>query len=336
MNISVKDIPMIIFLLLIIYFIITTIFQTKSYERYDDLTDILTDDLGTGTGTIVNSYQENLSVRALPQTLQQSLPQPLNPDAITITDTTNNNVNLDEGSTSDPSYQISVLKASNDKLKQDVQTLTNIIGKFYTTDSTGEYIVNGWFVEFHNLLDAPGGMALGETLQKVYGAPLICFRVKDGYPFLGPPDKPMFFPKQNNIGFRAMTILKIPYTGYYDFKVLTDDGMRLYYQKVSSTVILNEKNVRSPWQMIIDSWLDQAEVWITSKKIYFNQNDLIFIRMDYYQLSGYASACIKLRRYRDDIVTNNPDNDHIQEMDLPYKNTYCSLLWSEVPLLGFI
>jgi len=196
--------------------------------------------------------------------------------------------------------------------------------------------VNGWFVQFHNLIDTPGGMMLGEMINKVYGCPQICFRVKNGFPFLGPPEKPMFFPKAINIGLRAMTILKIPNTGYYDFKILTDDGMRLYYQKISSqdnlqaTMILNDKNIYPPWNIIINSWKDQAEVWDTSNKMYFNENDLLLIRLDYYQLAGYASACIKLRRYHD----TSDKSDKMTEMDIPYKNTFCSLLWSEVPLLG--
>ena len=309
MHITSEDRHIIIILLLIICIIIAKVFST-SCEKYENLTigaDYV-DDMGTGSGLINDSDAHNLSLRPLPQILSKGL--------------------------TDIDNQVSELKKENDKLKQDVENLSNVVGKLNTFDLKGEYVVNGWFVQFHNLIETPGGLILGEILHKVYGVPVICFKVKEGYPFLGPQDKPMFFPKADNIGLRAMTILKIPSTGYYDFKVLTDDGMRLYYQKVTPNVIQNEKNVRSQWNPIIDSWFDQAENWLTSKKIYFNQNDLVFIRMDYYELTGYASACIKLRHYQDD-VNNIKTMDPIKETDLPYKNTFCSLLWAEVPQLGF-
>lgn len=319
MHITSEDIPVIILLLLIICFIITEVFSTDC-EKYENISinADYTDNMGTGSISMNDSYSQNQKLNLSPQKMGKY---------------SSDRSNRSMGSNTDE--QISELRETNDKLKHDVGILTNIISKLYTTDMKGEYIVNGWFIQFHNIIETPGGLILGELLHKIYGVPLICFRVKEGYPFLGPPNKPMFFPKADNIGLRAMTILKIPHTGYYDFKILTDDGMRLYYQKVTSTVIQNEKNVRSSWDMIIDSWMDQAEVWTTSKKIYFNENDLVLLRMDYYELMGYASACIKLRRYRDDIKTNDPGNDHIEEMDMPYKNMFCSLLWSEVPLLGF-
>jgi hypothetical protein len=227
-------------------------------------------------------------------------------------------------------HQIDQLENSGLKTKSNLQTLTNVVSKLYTTDMGGDYVVNGWFVQFHNILDTPEGVVLGEIIHRIYGAPIICFKTKDSFPFLGYPDKPMFFPKADNIGFRAITILKIPKTGYYDFRSLTNDGMRIFYQKISSDVIFNEKNVRSTWNLCIDSWINQADVWLTSKKLYFNQNDLILVRMDHYELSGYASGCIKLRHYTDDSL------NRIEETDLPYENLFCSLLWSEVPLLGFV
>lgn len=232
-------------------------------------------------------------------------------------------------------HQIDQLEKAELRTKANLQTLTNIVNKLYTTDMKGDYVVNGWFVQFHNILDTPDGVVLGETVYRTYGAPVICFKTKDSFPFLGYSDRPMFFPKADNIGFRAMTILKVPKTGYYDFKTLTNDGMRIFYQKISSDVIFNEKNVRSTWNLCIDSWIDQADVWLTSKKIYFNQNDLILVRMDHYEISGYASGCIKLRHYVDDLI-NNDKTEHIEETDLPYENLFCSLLWSEVPLLGFV
>ena len=231
-------------------------------------------------------------------------------------------------------HQIDQLERSEYKTKSNLQSLTNVVNKLYTTDMKGDYVVNGWFVQFHNILDTPGGVVLGEMIYRTHGVPVICFKTKDSFPFLGRPDKPMFFPKADNIGFRAMTILKIPKTGYYDFKSLTNDGMRIFYQKISSDVIFNEKNVRSTWNLCIDSWINQADVWLTSKKLYFNQNDLIFIRMDHYELTGAASGCIKLRHYVDNVLSNDA-TDHIEETDLPYENLFCSLLWSEVPLLGF-
>lgn len=337
MRFETSEIPMIIFLLLLLCFILINVTQSYymsdsfdnepySNEPYLDVvygnrdTEPLIPNT-TGTGNVDDSYQQNLSVRPLPQIL----------NSVKTTWNFPNRESIDN--------QLAAIKEENKKLKRELDNLTVIINKSCVASSEGEYVVNGWFVQFHNLIETPGGLVLSELLYKIYGAPVICFRVKEGYPFLGPPDKPMFFPKADGIGFKAMTVLKIPATGYYDFRILTDDGMRLYYQVVASNVVQSEKNVKSAWNLLIDAWFDQAEIWITSKKLYFNQNDLVLVRMDYYELSGYASACVKLRHHKDEhgngignIIDPNP---RVEEIDLPYKNTFCSLLWSEVPLLGF-
>lgn len=237
-----------------------------------------------------------------------------------------NSYRFDEGIV----QQIDAIKKQNNQLRKDVTFLQNVMSKMYTTDSNGDYIVNGWFVQFHNVTtNSPNGIVLTEIIRKVYGVPIICFRSRDRYPFLSTPDKPIFFPKSDYIGFRAMTVLKIPKTGYYDFKVLTDDGMRLYFQKVSSDVILNEKNVRSVWNLMVDSWNTQAEVWIYSPRIYFNENEMIMLRADYFEIERYASFCIRIRYYVD------KDSTDFTESNLPVKNMFCSLLWDEVPLLGY-
>jgi hypothetical protein len=228
------------------------------------------------------------------------------------------------------SDQIDNLRRTQLKMQEKLDSMSNIVKSINELDTKGEYLVNGWFVQFHNVMDTPSGVFLGEIINKIYGAPIICFRAKEGYPFVGPPEKPLFFPKPDFVGMRAMTVLKIPKTGTYDFKILTDDGMRLYYQKVASSIILNEKNSRTIWTNLIDSWLDQADVWVTSGKLNFNENELILIRVDYYDLTGYASACIRLRYY----LNGKDDSGKVEETNLPYKQIFCSLLWAEVPLLG--
>lgn len=237
--------------------------------------------------------------------------------------------------------EINKLNADNSQLKRDVAYLKNIVLKMYDTDMNGRYIVNGWFVQFYNVdTNDPMGTVLSEPLRKVYGVPVICFRSLDRLPFLGKPDKPMFFPRADKIGFRAMTMMKVPKTGVYDFKLLTDDGSRLYYQQVKSDVMLNEKNVRTSWKTLIDSWADQAELWVYSRKLDLDQNDLILIRLDYYENSGFSSSCLKMRYFPNiasvlDIKTKtDTDANTYTEMDIPYESSYCSLLWSEVPLLG--
>ncbi|VBB18878.1 hypothetical protein YASMINEVIRUS_1410, partial [Yasminevirus sp. GU-2018] len=229
--------------------------------------------------------------------------------------------------------RLQAVEKENGELKKDVSFLNNIVSKMYKTDGFGDYVVHGWFVQFHNVMsEGPDGVVLSEIIRKVHGVPKICFRARDGLPFLGTPEKPMLFPKADRIGFKATTILKIPKTGYYDFKVLSDDGVRVYYQKVAFDTILNEKNVRSVWNLAIDSWIEQAETWLYSKKDYFNENDLVMIRMDYYELDGFASACIRMRYHS---IPDDKTNPEGREFDIPYKNTYCSLLWNEVPLLGY-
>lgn len=219
-----------------------------------------------------------------------------------------------------------LIDTQSHSLRAEIQKINSILDKLYQSDLDGSFLTHGWFVEFHNVVDHPMGIILGENLGKIYSAPSICFRAKESFPFLGTPENPIYFPKADNIGMRAMTVLKIPKTGYYDFRILSDDGVRFYYQKVGANIILNEKNARSQWIMIIDEWVTQAENWKISKKIYFNQNDLILLRMDYYEMGIFATACIKIRYYL--------DNFRVEESDPPFENTFCSLLWSEVPLLG--
>lgn len=211
-------------------------------------------------------------------------------------------------------------------INTEIQKIKDVLDKLYQTNLNGAYLTHGWFVEFHNIIDHPEGIVLGEGLGKIHSVPSICFRAKESFPFLGSPENPIYFPKADNIGFRAMTVLKIPKTGFYDFRILSDDGLRFYYQKVGANIILNEKNAMSQWIMLIDQWVTQAENWKLSKKIYFDQNELILLRMDYYEMGIFATACIKIRQYMDD--------QKVQESDPPFENTFCSLLWSEVPLLG--
>jgi hypothetical protein len=219
----------------------------------------------------------------------------------------------------------------NEDLTKRINKLEGLMLKVYNQDGRGNYIVHGWFAQFFNVIESPQGVILGEELTKTYGAPMICFRAKEGYPFLGTPAKPIFLPKSDYIGFRAMTVFKIPKTGFYDFKVLTDDGMRLYYQKTKSSVMANEKNVRNVWNLLIDAWKDQAETWLFSKKLYFNENDLVLLRCDYYELTGYSSACVRVRYYVD-----GETSDRYEESNLPYDRLFCSLMWSSVPLIGFV
>jgi len=226
--------------------------------------------------------------------------------------------------------QLKYLKDQNQQMQKRLTYLDNVVSKLYTYDVNGDFVVHGWFVQFHNVTtNSPDGVILTEMISKLYGVPIICFRAQDRYPFLGLPDKPIFFPKANNIGFRAMTLLKFPKTGWYDFKILNEDGMRVYYQPVTANVILNEKNMRSVWKLIINSWTDQAETWVYSNKMYFNQNDLIMVRLDYYALKHYAACCTRMRYY-----TDGENSTKFEESDLSGDKIFCSVLWPEVPLLG--
>jgi hypothetical protein len=238
----------------------------------------------------------------------------------------NNQENYNNTNTNGITNNNESLEQKYNKLSSDVRLLKNIVSKLYTNDMNGDYIVHGWFIEVTNVMDSPNGIILSETITKVYGASTICYKTRDSFPFFGTADKPIYLPKSDYVGFRAMTIFKVPKTGHYDFKCITDDGLRFYYLKVPFDVILNEKNVRSKWIKCIDSWFNQAEVWVMSDKFYFNENDYILVRIDTYELTGYATTCVKLRYYG--------NNGEINERDFPYENSFCSLLWANVPLLG--
>jgi PA14 domain-containing protein len=213
---------------------------------------------------------------------------------------------------------------------------SNVIDKLYKRDVMGDYKTRGWFVQVHDVISTPHGITLGAELTKFHGIRRICFRAHQNFGFVGVPQDPYFLPKTEFVGFRAMTIFKIPKTGYYDFKVLSDDGSRLMYQVVDSDVMLNEKNIRSLWKPLIDSWRFQAETWKHTPKLYFNQSDLVLLRFDHFQADGNSGACIKVRYSQvEDDFTNN-DNNRLQDNfdDFNYADLHCSLLWSHVPLMG--
>jgi len=234
--------------------------------------------------------------------------------------------------------KINILKQKTDDLDKNSQTLDKL-SNMYVSDPGGEYIINGWFAQFHNVINTPGGVILAEVIGKVYGVPIICYRSGFRFPYLGYADRQIVLPKNAYVGFRAMTLFKVDKTGIYDFKIYTDDGTRLYVTKPTPGILLDEKNVKTTWNMCIDSWFDQSEVWalISKQKFRFYQNELVLIRMEHfhYEVAYKATACVKLRYFPDETKIYNDDDQSIIEQDLPYNNIFCSLLWSEVPLLGY-
>lgn len=212
---------------------------------------------------------------------------------------------------------------------QDAQILnTNVIAKLYKKDAMGDYIAPGWFVTTHDVISNPHGVALGTVLTRHYAVPRICFRAQNTFGFLGYPQNPTYLPKGNYVGFRAMTIYKIPKTGYYDFKVLSDDGSKLMCQIVDATAMQSQDNIYGDWTSLIDQWRFQAETWKYSKKIYFNQSDLVLLRMDYFNSEGNASACIKVR------YTDAEEKESSGYEDLKFSDMYCSKVWSNIPIMN--
>lgn len=226
---------------------------------------------------------------------------------------------------------------SNIKVRQLINT--NILEKLYEEDVLGDHMSQGWFVQVHNVISTPHGITLGAEIDRFYEIPRICFRAQNNFPFLGLPQDPMYLPKPSFIGFRAMTIFKIPKTGYYQFRVLSDDGSRLMYQITHPSVMIDEKNIRNTWIPLIDQWRFQAETWEYSQFLYFNQSDFVLLRFDYFQADGNSTACIKVRysEVENPIDIDNPsdrfESDENFE-DLNISDLNCSLLWTNVPLMG--
>ena len=227
----------------------------------------------------------------------------------------------------DQERMIRELKEHVKRLETKVDYSYGIIKKVYEKDTNGEYMTNGWFVIFHDILETPNGVVLSSPINREYGVKNICFRSRDADPYLGHESDPVLFPKSDKVGFRAMTIWKVPKTGTYDFKVLTDDGMKLFYQKVNTEIIKSERYARNEWTPLIDAWNDQAETWLTSDKLNLNQSDMILLRMDYYENSVFASACIKVRYHE--------STTSVEETMLPEKDIFCSLVWNHIPILGY-
>lgn len=224
-------------------------------------------------------------------------------------------------------------------IEHDTIKNSNLLAKLYERDTLGNYMTHGWFVETFDVINSPYDILLGSPLAKYYGIQRICYRSLENFPFLGSPMDPVYMPKREFVGFRAMTAYKIPKTGYYSFRVLSDDGSRLHYQVVDSDIAYTEKNVKNTWNTIIDQWRFQSETWNTSAKIYLNQSDLLLLRFDYFQSDGNSTACIKVRYTKsadpDEDINDEPYNELTTKYtDLDPEDLYCSLLWGEVPQLG--
>ncbi len=217
--------------------------------------------------------------------------------------------------------RIDNLEENVSDMKNKLSLLENITLKMYEDDINGDFIANGWFVSTHNVVDTPYGIELSTELKKFYAVKRICFKVKSGFPFLGLESDPTFIQRADKIGFRAMTVFKIPKTGTYTFSLLTDDGARLFYQKVNSRIMYNERNARSTWNYAINAWFPQSETQYKSEQLSFNENDLILLRLDWFDYAMYSTCCLKI------IVDG-------VETDLPIKNLFCSLIWLDVPLIG--
>jgi hypothetical protein len=218
------------------------------------------------------------------------------------------------------------LEKRTNELENKYTYIQNVMKKVYDNDFDGQYIVNGWFIMVNNVLKTPDMIILGEVINRYYGVKKICFSVQGGFPYFGERNEPIYLGKQEKIGFRAMTVFQMPETATIRFRVSTDDGMRIYYQKVDLAIIRNEKFVRLGWSVLIDQWKHQAEETYTSEHLHFNENDLILFRIDWFKYTGNATACIKL------VIDRKDKGEEV--IDMPLKNTFCSLLWNHIPLMG--
>jgi hypothetical protein len=221
---------------------------------------------------------------------------------------------------------------------QDQNTL--ILNKLYKKDVEGaDYISSGWFVQVHDVLQTPYGISLGAVISVFYGVPNLCFR-SNSFPFVGSAEKPIYLPKSSNVGFRAMAIYKIKQSGYYDFRIGSDDGSRLSYQIVDPDVVLDEKNIRRRWTTLIDLYsnvITQAEKWKNSGQTYFNRSDLVLLRFDYFQMAGSSAACIKVAYNPSQSgQSSRSDTNSKNYTDIDLNDLSCSNLWSSIPLMGLI
>lgn len=224
--------------------------------------------------------------------------------------------------------RIDKLEDNMDHVKSKLDFVNTITNKMYESDLSGNYIANGWFVTTHNVVNTPYGIELSSLLKKFYAIKDICFKVKSGFPFLGYESDPIFLQKQEKIGFRAMTVFKIPKTAKYTFTLSTNDGGRLFYQKVYSNILFNEKNARSKWNYIINAWFPQSETYYMGEQLEFNESELVLLRLDWYTYALYSTCCIKV------IINDNTPNAQLTEINLPIDNLFCSLVWADIPLMG--
>lgn len=231
--------------------------------------------------------------------------------------------------------RLSMIEGRLKQLQDNQDQNTSILSKLYKKDIEGaDYISSGWFVQVHDVLQTPYGISMGAAISVFYGVPNLCFR-SDSFPFVGSVDKPIYLPKSSNVGFRAMTIYKIKKTGYYDFRIGSDDGSRLSYQIVNPDVLLDEKNIRRRWIKLIDMYsnvVTQAEKWKNSGSTYFNKSDLVLLRFDYFQIVGSSAACIKVA-YSESSQSSQSSKNYT---DLDLADISCSDLWSAIPLMGLI
>ena len=207
---------------------------------------------------------------------------------------------------------------------------TNILTKLYKKDALGDYISPGWFVAVNNVVSNPHGVSLGSVIERHYGVPRICFRAQNAFGFLGYPQDPTYLPKGEFVGFRAMTIFKIPKTGWYKFKILSDDGAKLMYQKVDAPAMQSQDNIYSDWNLLVDQWRFQSETWGHTKVMHFDQSDLVLLRFDYFNAGRNATACIKVAYTEREKDIKSQD----EYTDIDFADTYCSKVWTTVPIMN--
>lgn len=80
---------------------------------------------------------------------------------------------------------------------------------------------------------------------------------------------------------RWETYLRVPETGSYTFKTISDDGVKLTLRRNNSSGAELAK---------IDQWKDQGTTQYSTQSLSLTQGDVVWIRYDYYEAGGAANA----------------------------------------------
>lgn len=203
----------------------------------------------------------------------------------------------------------------------------------------------GWFATVHNSSNFGGNYVLGPKQNTVYGVKEFV-RPQNVMTGLKKVDDTVVNIPHQNVGLRLLGVFTAQTAAEYSFRVNSDDGIRLMYNRIGDDVMANPNALYKKWTPMkltqgdsynadnaVSAWKGQADTVYTSEPFDLAEGEKILVRVDWFQGPGNSTLDIK---YQTSIqngqfksswmsVTGNGDANRVSH----------STLWNDVPLLGY-